>query len=66
MTMICLLCLLLLSSAAQKDAPLKKNFSKKRTPKLLKETWFDEKGKSLLRERQAKYENYNLILSPED
>ena len=38
----------LLSSAVEKQAPLRKVFLKKKTPKLLKATWFDHDCKNLL------------------
>ena len=40
------------SSAVEKHARLKNAFFWK-TPKLIKETWFDEECKKLLRERQT-------------
>ena len=41
-------------------------FLKKKTPKLLKETWFEGECKNLLRKRQLAYENYSKISSPEN
>ena len=51
--------LYLLSSALEKLAPFKKVFLRKKTPKLFKETWFDEECKNLLRERQLAFEKYS-------
>ena len=53
----------LLSSALKKHAPFKNVFQKRKTPKLFKETWFDEEYKNL-RERQLVYAKYSKISLP--
>ena len=54
----------LLSSALEKHAPLKNVLWKKKTPKFVKETWFDEEFKNLIRQRQLAYEKYSKNSSP--
>ena len=54
------MCVYLLSSAVEKHVTPKKVFFLKKTPNLIKETWFDEECKSLLSERQTAYESFSL------
>ena len=48
----------LLSSAAEKHAPLEKVFLTKKIPKLLKESWFGHDCKNLLAKRQLAFKKY--------
>ena len=56
----------LLSCAVQKHAPLKKVFPTKKTPKLLKETYFNNDYTTLLAQRQLPYKKYCQIASADN